>query len=146
GRDPPRRLPIPPPPNIDSRRERGREGRARPPRRRLSTSSAGHWARCAARASTGAARGRRAGHGRHSGYEPRSLRSEGIGIGHSSRLGVAKGRDSGGAIEPYIFVKLPRQAGLEIVAGKLALRPIDDTDRALEARRQELFAHGFPDW
>ena len=64
-------------------------------------------------------------------------KAERIGIGQTLELLAAQRRHRAGLIEPYVFVELARQYGLEIVALQLGFRPVNDPDRPLEARLQQ---------
>src|SRR5258708_16148589 len=55
----------------------------------------------------------------------RPLDSEGIRIGKARALLGLQRRDRPGLVEPDVFVELTRQNGLEIMALKLGLRPVD---------------------
>ena len=63
--------------------------------------------------------------------------SDGIGVRKSLDFRSVERRHRAGIIEPDVFVELLRQHGLEVLAGKFRLRPVDDADRALQPRLSE---------
>src|SRR5690606_5123116 len=77
------------------------------------------------------------GLGRSSASEP-----ERIGLRDPARQLGGESGDGGGLVEPDVFVELPRQDRLEVVALKLGVGPIDDADGALEPRGHQLVPDG----
>src|SRR5437763_16581562 len=73
---------------------------------------------------------------------PRSLKQflkpERIGLRHAGPVVLrAEWRDRGGLVEPDIGVELLRQGCIGVVAHQLCVRPIDDTDEALQLGLQK---------
>src|SRR5204863_610920 len=65
------------------------------------------------------------------------LEPERVRLGHATQARGVEWRDGARAVEPAVLVELARQHRLEVVARELGLRPVDDADRALEARLGE---------
>src|SRR5438270_522628 len=65
---------------------------------------------------------------------------EGIGLRHAFLRLLRQSGDRARYLEPDIGVELARQRGVEIMAGKLGLRPVDHANRALQARVKQSLA------
>src|SRR5215217_3599392 len=66
------------------------------------------------------------------------LKPERIGLRHAGPMVLrAEWRDRGGLVEPDVGIELLRQGCIGVVAHQLCVRPIDDTDEALQLGLQK---------